>query len=81
MELAEAVAIVVAHTREAEGEELDDTSDYEVLRDVYDDGGINHDDINGWIEDGIIEPGDIEDAYRMVIDADEDDIEAVFEAA
>jgi hypothetical protein len=73
MELLEAIHLVCADTRE---EDVDAGTDLDIVDSirVYD-----NDEIDSWVEcETIAGGGDLETAYRMVIDASDDEIEDAF---
>jgi hypothetical protein len=75
MELLEAIAWVAADTRN-DDPDFDYGSDHGIIDGIRE---YDHNEITGWVETGVIEGGgELEAAYRMVIDAEEDDIEEAF---
>lgn len=75
MELIDAIVLVVQDTR-AENPGSEGLSDIVVIDQLRDE--VDDDEITLWVETEVIEPGDLEDAYRLVIAVDDDAIEDAF---
>lgn len=44
-------------------------TDRELIREIRDDTTIDHEEIDSWVKVAMIEPGDVEQAYRILVDA------------
>lgn len=73
MELLEAIQLVCAHTRE---EEPDFGTDLDIIDHVRD--TVDGDELAGWVETEVIETEEVAQAYRLVIDVNDDAIEDAF---
>ncbi|UUV34301.1 hypothetical protein NQK81_12890 [Amycolatopsis roodepoortensis] len=71
MDLTTAIDMVLAHAREEDPEQ--ELTDREILAEVR---AFDHAEIDSWIEDEVMEPGEREAAYRAVLDASDDEITA-----
>lgn len=75
MDLAEAVDTVLAHIY------VESSADFPAREAIDEIRALGHEEIDDWIRLELLEPGEIEDAYHVVIAAGEDDIDAVFAAS
>lgn len=69
MNLTDAITRVVADTREQDPDR--NITDDAILAEIR---GFDHAEITSWVEAEVIEPGELETAYRMVLDASADEV-------